>query len=82
MFGCSKEVKMEVRRSTEESFCIASDILKSCDLLEIEEPEMDLPKCVKDKQRATCNMTAAYGCLKHLYWEIENAFLDCNSMHE
>lgn len=82
MFGCAKEIKMEVRSATEEGFCIASDILKSCDILEMEEPKMDLPSCMNDKQKMSCNMTAAYGCLKHLYWELENPFVDCNTMHE
>lgn len=82
MFGCAKEIKMEVRSATEEGFCIASDILKSCDILEMEEPKMELPSCMNDKQKMSCNLTAAYGCLKHLYWELENPFVDCNAMHE
>ncbi|XP_061194923.1 uncharacterized protein LOC133203073 [Saccostrea echinata] len=80
-FGCSKEIKMEVVRGAEEAYCIASDLLKSCD--KMEEPKMELPKCMKKgPMTATCNTTAAFACLKYLYWELESPFVDCSTMHE
>jgi hypothetical protein len=83
VFGCPKEIKMEVRKSTEEGFCLYSDVLKSCKVMAKKEPKMELPKCMKEKHMAPrCNVTKAYSCLKHLYWELESPFVDCNSMHE
>lgn len=49
MFGCVKEIKMEVRSVIEEGFCIVSDILKLCDIFEMEEFKMDLLSCINDK---------------------------------
>lgn len=73
---------MEVRSIIEEGFCIVSDILKLCDIFEMEEFKMDLLSCMNDKQKMFCNMIVVYGCLKYLYWELENFFVDCNIMYE